>query len=174
MLQYAQSYFIEHVTCSHYTSVQSIKSNIERSLTVKKREVTETKDDMGKTMNSVQLEVAADTGHLKPLGDESKLVVYLEDMHMSKVDKYGDLPGLEVLRDLLTTREWFSTQHKSHRVIDDTNLIACIDSHSEQILRVPTRLLFRFALIGMDCFDSETSVHIMTNLFEMQSEDWPS
>ena len=85
------------------------------------------KDEMGKTMGSVAREVAQDTGHLRPPGDEHKLIVYYEDLHMAWVDKYGDLPGLEVMRDLLTTREWYSTTRKSKRVIESTNLVACID-----------------------------------------------
>lgn len=171
MLQFAQKYYVEHITCSHYTDVATIKHNIERSLAVKRREVAETdaKDEMGNTMNSVQMEVLTDTGHLKPEGDQHKLIVFLEDMHMAQMDKYNDLPGLEVLRDLLTTREWYSASHKSHRVIDDTNLISCINIQAEQILRTPPRLLFRFALIGMPGFDEVSSVHIMTQLFEIQS-----
>ena len=82
-----------------------------------------------------------DSGHLRPEGDKHKLIVYLEDIHFAKTDKYGDYPGLEVLRDLLTTREWYSTAYKSHRVIDDTNIMACLDTTAEQTERVPNRLL---------------------------------
>lgn len=86
------------------------------------------KDDMGKTMNSIQREYITDTGRLRPEGENNKLIVYFEDLHMARTDKYGDLPGLEVLRDLFTTRAWYSSTHKSHRVIDDTNIVACIDT----------------------------------------------
>ena len=167
MLAVSQDYFIEHVTCSHHTNALALKNGIERNLTVKKRELQDDKDDMGKTMNSVMREVAQDTGHLKPPGDEHKLIVYYEDLHMTWIDKYNDLPGLEVMRDLLTTREWYSSQRKSQRVIESTNLIACIDPQTEQYERVPKRLLFNFALIGMDGLGTETSIHIMNNLFEM-------
>ena len=53
MLQFAQGHFIDHVTCSHQLGVMNFKSNIERNLTVKKRDLESDKDDMGKTMNSV-------------------------------------------------------------------------------------------------------------------------
>lgn len=105
----------------------------------RKDQAYEKKDDQNNL-----LEFNTDTGRLKPEGDNNKLIVYIEDIHLAKTDKYGDLPGLEVLRDLLTTREWYSTSHKSHRVIDDTNIVACIDNTAEQILRVPKRLLCRF------------------------------
>ena len=52
-------------------------------------------------MNSVQMEVAMDSGCLKPPGDNHKLIVYLEDIHMTYIDKYGDVPGSEVMRDLI-------------------------------------------------------------------------
>ena len=142
---------------------------------VKRREMDEeTKDDLGKTMNSVQMEAYTDTGRLRPEGDNNKLIVYLEDLHMARTDKYGDMPGLEVLRDLLTTREWYSTIHKSHRVIDDTNIVACLDNQAEQILRIPNRLLCRFVLIGLAGFDSTISIHIMRQMLEIQSITWPS
>ena len=104
---------------------------------------------------------------MKPPGEEGKLIVYLEDLQMSQIDKYNDAPGLEVVRDLLTTSEWYSTIRKSHRVIDDTNLIACIDNHSEQYLKVPSRLLLKFFTLGIETLDSETAIHVMKNLFEI-------
>ena len=58
MLAFSQDYFIEHVTCSHHTSALALKNGIERNLVVKKRELQDDKDDMGKTMNSVMKEVA--------------------------------------------------------------------------------------------------------------------
>ena len=175
ILQFAQNFFIDHCTCSHMSSQTAIKRNIERSMMVKRSDIGEdTKDDAGKTMNSIQIEAITDTGRLKPEGENNKLIVYFEDIHMAATDKYGDLPGLEVIRDLLTTREWYSSQYKSHRVIDDVNLVACIDTQAEQILRVPDRLLKRFAIVGMEGFDSPTSIHIMTQMFEIQSAAWPS
>lgn len=167
MLVYARNYFVEHVTCSHHTKVFAIKGSVERNLEVKKREVSENRDELGKTMNSVQMEVAADSGHLKPPGDRHKLIVYLEDLHLTWIDKYQDTPGAEVLRDLLTTREWYSTQRKSHRVIEDTNVIACVDASSEHYERVPSRFLFQFALVGMGEFSADTSIHIMKTMFEI-------
>jgi hypothetical protein len=56
---------------------------------------------------------------------------------------------------------------KNVAIVEDTNLIACIDSHAEQSLKVPKRLLFNFALIGMEGFSEATSIHIMQQLFEI-------
>lgn len=64
MLQFSQDYFIEHVTCSHYTNAIAFKNSIERNLVVKKRDLIDDKDEMGKTLNSVGREVAQDSGHL--------------------------------------------------------------------------------------------------------------
>ena len=125
-------------------------------------------------MTSMQMDAFSDTGRLKPEGENNKLIVYFEDLHMAFKDKYDDLPGLEVIRDLLTTREWYSTTHKSHRVIDNTNIVACIDSTAEQMLRVPNRLLCRFTVVGMEGLDSSSATHIMRSMFEIQSSNWPS
>lgn len=73
---------------------------------------------------------------------------------MTWSDKYGDIPGSEVMRDLMTVGEWYSAARKSRRVIEDTNLIACIDQNAEQILRVPRRLLYNFSLVGLEGFSS--------------------
>ena len=81
---------------------------------------------------------------------------------MTKIDKYGDLPGTEVMRDLITVNEWYSTAKKSRRTIEHTNIIACADSYAEKMTKVPRRLLYNFALIGLDGFSSETTIHILT------------
>lgn len=56
---------------------------------------------------------------------------------MTHMDKYGDKPGLEVMRDLLCTKEWYSSTRKSKRVIEATSLVACIDTGSEQYEKTP-------------------------------------
>ena len=142
------------MTCSHYSKVDAVKTTIERNLVTKKREIADDKDDKGVTITSTLREVLADSGCLKPPGEDHKLIVYLEDIHMTAVDKYGDIPGAEVFRDLLTIGEWYSEQKKGRRVIEDTNLVACIDQNAEQILKVPRRLLYNFSLIGLEGFSS--------------------
>ena len=57
MLQFAQSYFVEHVTCSHYSKVNSMKNCIERNLVVKKQDIADDKDENGVTFNSTLKEV---------------------------------------------------------------------------------------------------------------------
>jgi len=132
MLQYSQNYYLEHITCSHSTTGLSVKTNIERSMQVKRSDLQSDKDEMGRTINSIVRDHLTDTGRLKPDGDSNcKLIVYLEDLHMTGTDKFNDLPGLEVVRDLLTTSEWYSTSYKSRRVIEDTNLIACMNHQAE-------------------------------------------
>ena len=53
MLVYARNYFVEHVTCSHHTKALAVKGAIERNLEIKKRDVSENRDELGKTLNSV-------------------------------------------------------------------------------------------------------------------------
>ena len=50
---------------------------------------------------------------------------------MTWVDKYGDLPAIEVLRNYLTIKGWYSSNKKAHRKVDGVNIIACIDSKAE-------------------------------------------
>ena len=61
-----------------------------------------------------------------------------------------------MVRDLITTKEWYSTAKKGTRVIDGVNVIACMDSKSEASTFLSDRLLRQFAVIGMEGFDSET------------------
>jgi len=174
MNMFAQHTFTEHITCSHYTSCASFKTNVERNLETRKLEGVNTKDDMGKTMNSHMYEKAEDSGHMQPPGYNHKLILYLEDIHMTWKDKHLDQPALEVVRDLVTTREWYSTAKKGVRVIDGVNVVACMDSRSEQATFLSDRLLRQFAVIGLEGFDSETAVGIFVQLFEKESSNWPS
>ena len=87
---FAQHTFTEHITCSHYTNSESLKSNIERNLITKKLQNISNKDEMGKTMNSHMYEKKVDSGHMNPPGYNHKLIVYLEDLHMTWKDVHGD------------------------------------------------------------------------------------
>ena len=62
MLSFSQNYFVEHMTCSHYSKVDAVKTTIERNLVTKKREIADDKDDKGVTITSTLREVLADSG----------------------------------------------------------------------------------------------------------------
>ena len=87
---FAQHCFTEHITCSHYTDAASLKSNVERNLVTKKLSNVSNKDEMGKTMNSHMYEKKQDSGHMNPPGWNHKLILYLEDLHMTWKDEHGD------------------------------------------------------------------------------------
>ena len=131
---FAQNYFMEHITCSHYTNSFSLKLTLEKNLVTKKLEGIENKDEKGETMNSAQFELAQDSGVLVPpgeAGENSKLIVYLEDLHMTWVDKHGDLPAVEVLRNYMTIGAWYSSEKKKTNKVDGVNLITCLDAKAE-------------------------------------------
>ena len=174
MTMFAQKVFVDHVTCSHYTTAGVLKENIERNLVMRKIEGLDNHDAMGRTLNTVAFEAKVDSGVMEPPGVNHKLVVYLEDLHMTMVDRHQDLPAVEVLREFLTHKEWFSVMKRAMRFIDCTNVIACIDSRAEQTERISHRLLRQFVYLGVEGLDSETAIYLFTSLMKIQSTDWPS
>jgi hypothetical protein len=110
---------------------------------------------------------------LKPAGNNSRLIVYLEDLHMTKLDNFGDQPAIETIRDFFTTRRWYSAETKTARKIEHTNFITCFDSLLHQKDNLSRRLLSNFFILGLNSLSNEVSCRIYTQLFELGTADWP-
>jgi hypothetical protein len=101
-----------------------------------------------------------ETRKLRPAGRETKLIVYLEDMHLSATDRHGDQPGVEALRDFLSCQTWYSHRKKGMRQIEDVNFVACIDSRAPEKDIVSQRILHKFFLMGMEPISTENAVSL--------------
>jgi dynein heavy chain len=115
-----------------------------------------------------------ETNILKPPGHDTRLIVYLEDLHMTWVDETKDQPAIESIRDFFMQKQWYSPNKKATRKIQSTNFVTCFDSVVEQKETLSLRTLAKFFVIGLNSYDLDTAKGIFTQLFEIASQEWPS
>ena len=68
---------------------------------------------------------------MRPTGEHVSLLVYMEDLHLTSFDTFGDNPTAETLRELVARRQWYSSQKKSHRRVEQVNLMACMTTNND-------------------------------------------
>lgn len=154
VFNYTQRLITDHVTMSAHTDSQVFKENIERLL---------------------EWRVHKDSGlrRLRPHLD-NKLLCYVEDLHMSWTDPYGDQPAVEAVRDYLTQRAWLSSRKRRLREIEDVSFFACLASNAPETSAVSGRVLHQFNLISLDEPHTETMTAMFRTLTDMLVLDWPS
>ena len=62
----------------------------------------------------------------------NKLICYVEDVHLSWKDPFGDQPAVEVLREFLTAQSWASPDALKMRDIEDTSFFACMATNAPE------------------------------------------
>jgi hypothetical protein len=168
---FTQGTYSDHITCSHYTNSDVLKSNFERNLVpimVKLPEPLqpEVKDPKTATTSSLKPK-QEETKIMKTPGEQTRLIVYLEDLHMTWIDQTGDQPALETIRDFLICKEWYSPNKKAIRKIQGANIVACFDALTERKEHISMRTLSKFFVVGLNQYDIDTSRGIFTQLFEI-------
>ncbi len=109
---FTQGTYLDHITCSHYTTSDVIKNNVERNLVplfvhtkvdppteAAKPIVQPDQNTLPKTAEqeleeliktATSMNNKQETDILKPPGQDTRLIVYLEDLHMTWVDQTRD------------------------------------------------------------------------------------
>jgi dynein heavy chain len=105
---------------------------------------------------------------------DNKLICYVEDLHMSWTDAYGDQPAIEAIRDYLTVQAWFSSRKKRWRELEDVSFFACMASNAPETARVSGRVLHQFNLISLDEPKADTMRSMFSSLTELMVINWPS
>lgn len=112
VFNFTKQLITDHVTMSSHTDSQIFKENVERLL-------------------EWRLNKATNQRRLKPHLD-NKLICYVEDLHMSWTDAYGDQPAIESIRDYLTQQAWLSSRKRRWREIEDVSFFACMASNAPE------------------------------------------
>jgi hypothetical protein len=102
-----------------------------------------------------------------PKGGHNNLLVYVEDLHMTRFDDFNDNTAAETLRELITNKEWYNNKKQSLRHVDNVNVIACLNTDNIMPHKVPDRLLRHFTAIGIEELTAESSDAILNKLFEV-------
>lgn len=169
MYSFVNDVFTDHVSCSHRTTNHTFKDFIEHNFkTVKTEEekkilgdsdserpmsALESKDsENGEALDQETKVEKPDPKKksiiIRPFGDANKLLIYIEDIHMSRFDQFQDNSTVEALRDLLSGKIWYSSRKKSLRRVEDVNLVACMGSSCEMSQKISSRFLRHFLPLG--------------------------
>jgi hypothetical protein len=105
---------------------------------------------------------------------DNKLICYVEDLHMSWTDHYGDQSAIEAMREYLTSKAWLSSRKRRIRDIEDVSFFACMSSNSPETARVSKRILHQFNLITLDETTSQLMRTMYSSLTDMLVISWPS
>ena len=105
---------------------------------------------------------------------DNKLICYVEDIHMSWTDAYGDQPAIEAVRDYLTQQAWYSSRKRRWREIEDLSFFACMASNAPETARVSERVLHQFNLISLDEPETDTTQSMFSQLTQLMVANWPS
>lgn len=144
----------DHVTMSSHCDATRFKENIERLLEWRPSKLT------GERKLRPHL--------------ESKLICYVEDLHLGWTDQHGDQPAVEAIRDYLTDKAWLSSRKRRWREIEDVTIFACMAANAPETARVSRRVLHRFNLVTLDEPDTETVHARLKTYAEQVAVAWPS
>ena len=106
---------------------------------------------------------------MKPCGNGSCLLVYIEDVHLTNFDEFQDNSAAETLRDLIEYKRWFSTRKRSVRKVESVNLISCLNIKYAEKNEVSKRLLRHFSVIGLEIYNQDSCFQIINRMLEIHS-----
>ena len=151
---YTKQLMADHVTMSSHCDSRIFKENVERLL-------------------EWRLNKQTGRHRLRPHLD-NKLICYVEDLHLTWTDAYGDQPAIEAVRDYLTAQAWLSPRKRRWREIEDVAFFACMASNSPETARVSERVLHQFNLIVLEAPKTETMRALFGSLCDLMVVNWPS
>ena len=107
--------------------------------------------------------------------ENNKLICYIEDLHMSYTDNYGDQPAIESIRDYLTESAWLSSKKRKIRKLENLSFFACMATNAPETLNVTPRVLHRFNLVLLDDFNESSMQAVFSTLTNViVADSWPS
>ena len=154
VFDYTKGLITDHITMSAHTDSVVFKENVERLL-------------------EWRLDKKTGLRRLRPHLD-NKLIVYVEDLHLSNTDLYGDQSAVETIRDYLTQKAWLSSRKRRLRDIEDLSFFACMATNAPETMKVSTRVLHRFNLISLDDPNDALMNDRYTILSEIMVQTFPS
>ena len=108
---------------------------------------------------------------MKPHGDNVCLLVYIEDVHLTKFARFNDNSSCETIKDIIAYKQWFAPKKKVFREIMNVNIIGCINPNASKL---PPRFLRHFSVLNVLPLDADTCFNIVNKMLELQSPNWHS